>query len=70
MIPRDPDVIRPRRQLDVPALLETLDSDAQSVKVVALIDSGCTGSVIDAAFARTNGFKEKPLDRPFPCDQR
>ncbi|KZV59364.1 hypothetical protein PENSPDRAFT_549004, partial [Peniophora sp. CONT] len=52
--------------LDVPALLETLNSDVQSVKVMALIDSGCTGSVIDTAFARANGFEEKPLDRPFP----
>ena len=65
-IPREADVFRPRRQLDVPALLETLNGDGPSVKVVALVDSGATGSVIDAEFARANGFKEMPLDRPIP----
>lgn len=34
--------------------------------VVALISSGCTGSVIDAAFVKANGFKEKPLPKPIP----
>ena len=65
-IPREADVFRPRRQLDVPALLESLDGDGLPVKVIALVDSGATGSVIDAGFARANGFKEIPLDKPIP----
>ena len=36
------------------------------MKVVALIDSGCTGSVIDQAFAQLHGFEAKPLPRPIP----
>lgn len=79
MIPRDlfargdADVIRPRRQLDVLALVETLhngrdlnEPTSSSVKVVALIDSGCTGNVMDKMFAQLHGFNAKPLPRAIP----
>ena len=78
-IPRDllpekkADVIRPRRQLDVPALVETLstgrdlrDDSPSAVKVVALVDSGCTSSVMDKTFAKLHGFNAKPLSRSIP----
>ena len=51
-IPRDSDVVRPRRQLDIPALLQSPTDEDLSVVVVALLDSGCTGTVMDIEFAR------------------
>ena len=50
-IPRDSDVVRPRRQLDIPALLQSPTDSDLSVTVVALLDSGCTGTVMDIEFA-------------------
>ena len=50
-IPRDSDVVRPRRQLDIPALIQSHTDPDLSVMVVALLDSGCTGTVMDIEFA-------------------
>ena len=41
VVPRNPDVVRPRRQLDVDIFLATLDRK-KGLSVKALIDSGCT----------------------------
>lgn len=65
-ISRDTEVIRPRRQLDVNVTLESLDGNVPTIKDVALIDSGCTTSVIDAALVQASGFREIPLDKPIP----
>ena len=65
-IPRDSDVVRPRRQLDIPALLQSPTNEDLSVVVVALLDSGCTGTVMDIEFARQKGFELKPVARPIP----
>ena len=62
-IPRDSDVVRPRRQLDIPALIQSHTDPELSVAVVALLDSGCTATVMDTEFARQKGFELKPLAR-------
>lgn len=62
-VPRNPDVVRPRRQLDTTILLETLDSK-MSLAVSALIDSGCTISCIDQDVVHAYGFKTVSLNQP------
>ncbi|KAG2126606.1 hypothetical protein DEU56DRAFT_693711, partial [Suillus clintonianus] len=51
--------------LTVPATLNTLD-DCRSFSVKALIDSGCTGSSIDAGFIAAKGINTQKLARPIP----
>ncbi|KAI0683449.1 hypothetical protein BC835DRAFT_1234168, partial [Cytidiella melzeri] len=52
-------------QLDVPVTLSTLESH-QTISLVALLDSGCTGSCIDDNFVRENNLPTKKLVRPIP----
>lgn len=52
-------------QLDVPLVLSTLD-DARTFSTKALLDSGCTGSSIDADFVRQHGIETRQLPRPIP----
>ncbi|KAI0069432.1 hypothetical protein K474DRAFT_1576167, partial [Panus rudis PR-1116 ss-1] len=52
-------------QMDVPLVLTTLN-DQRSFSVKALLDSGCTGSSIDASFVRKNEIETRKLPRPIP----
>jgi hypothetical protein len=63
-IPRDADVVRPRKQLDLAIQIESLQSNASTLQAVALIDSGCTTSVIDNKYALVNGIELFPLRKP------
>jgi hypothetical protein len=63
-IPRNADVVRPRKQLDLAIQIESLQSNASTLRAVALIDSGCTTSVIDNKYALVNGIELFPLTKP------
>ncbi|KAI0683869.1 hypothetical protein BC835DRAFT_1241303, partial [Cytidiella melzeri] len=52
-------------QLDVPVTLSILETQ-QTLSLVALLDSGCTGSCIDETFVRTHNLPTKKLVRPIP----
>ena len=49
----------------LPATLATLD-DRRSFSVKALVDSGCTGSSIDAGFVAAKGINTQKLAHPIP----
>ena len=49
--------------LTVPAQLSTLDDQPQ-FSLCALVDSGCTGSSIDAGYVQAKGLNTQPLSRP------
>lgn len=51
--------------LTLQAELTTLD-DQRQFSLQALVDSGCTGSSIDAGFVRAKGLNIHPLPRPIP----
>ena len=51
--------------LTVPAQLSTLD-DQRQFSLRALVDSGCTGSSIDAGYVQAKGLNTQPLPRPVP----
>ena len=57
------DVLRPRQSLDVEVILRSLDK-RKTIPVSALIDSGCTGSCIDAEFVKAYSLEELPLVKP------
>jgi hypothetical protein len=63
-IPRDADVVRPWKQLDLAIQIESLQLNAWTLRAVALIDSGCTTSVIDNEYALVNGIELFPLTKP------
>ena len=52
-------------QLDVNLTITTLDS-SMNTSTQGLIDSGCTGSAIDATFVKECGFNTKKLPVPIP----
>ena len=59
------DVVRPRNQLDLPVLMKCLNqTEAESVRVMVLVDSGCTQSCIDREYAEACGFLQQPLNKP------
>jgi hypothetical protein len=62
-IPQDPDVVRPRRQLDVECTLESLDGALLRL-AVALLNTGCTASCIDDTFVTALGLERKPFPKP------
>ncbi|KAF8126088.1 hypothetical protein EV363DRAFT_1108585, partial [Boletus edulis] len=51
--------------LSLSAGLMTLD-DQRQFTLCALVDSGCTGSSIDAGFVKAKGLNVHPLPRPIP----
>ena len=53
------------RQMDITMTLSTLD-DERDFRVDALLDSGCTGSSIDAGFVERNKINVRKLPRPIP----
>jgi hypothetical protein len=61
---RDTDVVRPWKQLDLAIQIESLQSNALTLRAVALIGSGCTTSVIDSKYALINGIELFPLTKP------
>jgi hypothetical protein len=61
---RDADVVRPWKQLDLAIQIESLQSNTLTLRVVVLIDSGCTMSMIDNEYALVNGIKLFPLTKP------
>lgn len=52
-------------QVELPIHLEALDN-GDSVPVLALLDSGCTGSVVDADFVRKHNFRTRTVHMPVP----
>jgi hypothetical protein len=52
-------------QMSVPVHLQTLD-DGHILQVIALLDSGCTGSCIDKEFVRKNNIQTKKVPLPIP----
>jgi Retroviral aspartyl protease len=52
-------------QMSVPVHLQTLD-DGHILRVIALLDSGCTGSCIDKEFVRKNNIQTKKVPLPIP----
>lgn len=64
VVPQDSHIFCPRRQLDVRVVLEGLEPLSVGYPVAGLIDSGCTGSVIDDAYASACGFPKTPLSKP------
>jgi hypothetical protein len=63
-IPQDADVVRPRKQLDLVIQIESLQLNASTLRAVALINSGCTTSMINNEYALVNGIKLFPLTKP------
>jgi hypothetical protein len=63
-IPRDADVVCPQKQLDLAIQIESLQLNASTLRVVALIDSGCTTSVIDNEYKLVNRIELFPLTKP------
>ena len=63
VIPRTPNVIRHRKQLDIDLVLENTPA-TRSESIVGLIDSGATRSVIDEGYALSIGLDKKQLERP------
>ena len=53
------------KQLDIDLTITTLDTN-QTFSVTALVDSGCTGSAIDATFVKEKGINTKKLLTPIP----
>ena len=45
--------------------LQTLD-DGHILRIIALLDSGCTGSCIDREFVRKNNIQTKKVPLPIP----
>jgi RNase H-like domain found in reverse transcriptase/Reverse transcriptase (RNA-dependent DNA polymerase)/Integrase zinc binding domain len=52
-------------QMSVPVHLQTLD-DGHILRVIALLDSGCTGLCIDREFVRKNNIQMKKVPLPIP----
>ncbi|KAG1774228.1 hypothetical protein EV702DRAFT_975035, partial [Suillus placidus] len=53
------------RSLFLPASLTTID-DRRCIATRALLDSGCTGSSVDAGFIRAHGLNTHKIARPVP----
>ena len=54
-----------QRQMDVPLIITTLDTRC-SYKAKALLDSGCTGSVVNKKWIEEQKIKTRPLAHPIP----
>jgi Retroviral aspartyl protease len=52
-------------QMSVPVHLQTLD-DGHILRIIVLLDSGCTGSCIDREFVRKNNIQMKKVPLPIP----
>jgi hypothetical protein len=52
-------------QMSVPVHLQTLD-DGHILRIITLLDSGCTGSCIDREFVRMNNIQTKKVPLPIP----
>ena len=52
-------------QMSVPVHLQTLD-DGHLLRIIALLDSRCTGSCIDREFVRKNNIQTKKVPLPIP----
>lgn len=52
-------------QMDIPLIVTTLD-DQRPFSIKALLDSGCTGSSIDAAFVQQHQINTRKFPRPIP----
>lgn len=52
-------------QMDIPLVVTTLD-DQRPFPIKALLDSGCTGSSIDAAFVQQHQINTRKFPRPIP----
>jgi hypothetical protein len=63
-IPRGADVVCPWKQLNLAIQIESLQSNASTLRAVALINSGCTISVIDNEYMLVNGIELFPLTKP------
>jgi hypothetical protein len=63
-IPRNTDVVRPCKQLDLTIQIKSLQSNVSTLQAVALIDSRCTMSVIDNEYTLVNGIELFPLTKP------
>jgi hypothetical protein len=63
-IPRNADVVRPQTQLNLAIQIESLQLNASTLQAVALIDSGCTTSMIDNEYALVNRIELFPLTKP------
>jgi hypothetical protein len=59
----DADVVRPWKRLDLAVIIKSLQSNVLTLQVVALIDSGCTMSMIDNEYAMVNRIKLFPLTK-------
>ena len=66
MIPSDPNVICPQKQIDFFATIRDLDGTGESFEEKALLDTGATGSVIDDRVVDRLGLRRKPLPKPIP----
>jgi hypothetical protein len=62
-IPRNADVVCPWKQLDLAIQIESLQLNASTLRAVALIDSGCTTSVINNEYALVNWIGLFPLTK-------
>lgn len=54
-------------QLDIPVRLQDLSPTGKTIRATALLDSGCTSSIIDEAFVRKHNLPTWPLDKPIPA---
>lgn len=54
-------------QLDIPVRLQDLTSTGKTIRSVALLDSGCTSSIIDEAFVRKHQLPTWPLVNAIPA---
>lgn len=54
-----------QRELEVNCTLQTV-SDGRTLDTKGLIDSGCTGTMIDSKFVEKHGLEKDPVLRPIP----
>lgn len=54
-------------QLDLPVGLQDLSPTGKTIRSTALLDSGCTSSIIDEEFVRKHKLPTWPLDKPIPA---